>query len=60
MIENREITVNLGGIQIDHVQDYPDFLRQLQADPKFEKLIDTMTMGRMLGGSKFAKNAVRV
>lgn len=60
MIENKEITVNLGGIQIDHVQDYPDFLRQLQADPKFEKLIDTMTMGRMLGGSKFAKNAVRV
>ena len=60
MIENREITVNLGGIQIDHVQDYPDFLRQLQNDPKFEKIIDNMTMGRMLGGSKFAKNAVRV
>lgn len=60
MIDNREITVNLGGIQIDHVQDYPDFLRQLQADPKFEKIIDNMTMGRMLGGSKFAKNAVRV
>ena len=46
-------------IDIDRVQDYNDFVTQLQADPKFEKLIDAMTMGRMLGGSKFAKSGVR-
>ena len=55
--------MNIGGItldiSIDHVQDYNDFVTQLQADPKFEKLIDTMTMGRMLGGSKLAKNGIR-
>ena len=46
-------------VDIDHVLDYNDFVTQLQADPKFEKLIDTMTMGRMLGGSKFAKNGIK-
>ena len=51
--------VTLGPIMIDHVQDYNDFVRQLQADPKFEKLIDTLTMNRMLGGSKLAKNNIR-
>ena len=55
--------MNIGGItldiSIDHVQDYNDFVTQLQADPKFEKLIDAMTMGRMLGGSKLAKNGIR-
>lgn len=55
--------MNIGGItldiSIDHVQDYNDFVTQLQADPKFEKLIDTMTMGRMLGGSRLAKNGIK-
>ena len=46
-------------IDIDHVENYDDFVKQLQADPKFEKMIDAMTMGRMLGGSKLAKNSVR-
>jgi len=46
-------------VDIDHVLDYNDFVKQLQADPKFEKLIDTMTMGRMLGNSKFAKNSIQ-
>ena len=54
---------NIGSIDfhvdIDHVQDYNDFVTQLQADPKFEKLIDTMTMGRMLGKSQFAKNGIQ-
>ncbi len=46
-------------VDIDHVLDYNDFVKQLQADPKFEKLIDTMTMGRMLGNSRFAKNSIQ-
>jgi hypothetical protein len=46
-------------VSIDHVQDYNDFVTQLQSDAKFEKFIDTITMGRMLGGSRFAKNSIR-
>lgn len=51
-----DITLN---IDIERVLDYNDFVTQLQADPKFERLIDTMTTGRMLGGSRLAKNGIR-
>ena len=51
-----DITMN---ISIDHVQDYNDFVTQLQGDPKFEKLIDTMTINKILGGSRLAKNGIR-
>lgn len=42
-------------IPIDHVQDYNDFVTQLQKDRKFEKMIQDITIGRITGGSKFAK-----
>ena len=51
-----DITMN---VAIERVLDYNDFVTQLQNDPKFEKLIGTMTMGRMMGGSKMAKNGIR-
>lgn len=47
---------DLGGIQIDHVQDYNDFVTQLQQDRKFEKMINAMTLDRLTGGSSLAKN----
>ena len=50
---------NFGGTGEIKELEFSDFVTQLQADPKFEKLIDTMTMGRMLGGSKLAKNGIR-
>lgn len=52
---NQNITVTFGDIVIDHVEDYNDFVTQLQHDPKFEKMIHSMTTDRYLGGSSLAK-----
>lgn len=34
-------------VEIDHVQDYNDFVRQLQHDNKFEKMIQDIAIGRI-------------
>ena len=46
-------------IEIDHVQDYNDFVMQLQRDQKFEKMVQSMTVDRLSGGSKLAKYKYR-
>lgn len=43
-------------IPIDHVQDYEDFMNQMRQDGKFEKMIQSMTVDRLVGGSKISKN----
>lgn len=43
-------------IPIDHVQDYNDFMNQMRKDGKFQKMIEAMTIDRLVGGSKIAKN----
>ena len=43
-------------IPIDHVQDYDDFMNQMRQDGKFEKMIQSMTVDRLSGGSKISKN----
>lgn len=54
-------TANIGDISyeinipIDHVSDYNDFMNQLRQDGKFEKFIQSMTIDRMVGGSKLSK-----
>lgn len=45
-------------IPIDRVQDYNDFVRQLRDDPKFEKLIGSITLDRLNGKSAFNKNRI--
>ena len=45
-------------IPIERVLDYNDLVRQLQADPKFEKLINAMTLDRTLGKSALGKNRI--
>lgn len=42
-------------INIDHVQDYADFVTQLQNDKKFENMLIDMTIDRLTGGSSLAK-----
>jgi len=42
-------------VNIDHVQDYNDFARQLQKDPKFEKLIHTIAFSEVTGRGRLAK-----
>lgn len=48
--QNFEIT-----IPIEKVEDYNDFVTKLRDDPKFEKMIQSMTIGRINGGSPNAK-----
>lgn len=52
--------VDVGGISInipiDHVDDYNDFVNQMRNDSKFEKFIQSMTVDRLVGGSKLSKN----
>lgn len=43
-------------VQIDHVSDYNDFVAQLQNDNKFEKMIQSMTIDRINGGSQLSKH----
>lgn len=42
-------------IPIDHVQDYNDFVSQIQGDERFERFIKSITLDRMIGGSKLSK-----
>lgn len=46
-------------IPIERVQDYNDFVRQLRDDPKFEKLIGSITLDRLNGKSPFNKNRIQ-
>ena len=46
-------------IPIERVLDYNELVSQMQADPKFEKLINAMTLDRTLGKSSLGKNRIR-
>lgn len=41
-----------------NVTDYDSLVRQMQSDNKFEKLIQSMTIGRINGKSKYSKNHI--
>ena len=45
-------------ISIDHVQDYADFVRQAQADPKFERLIKSMSTDQLNGKPPVSKRRI--
>ena len=55
---NGDVTVQIDSINIpiDHVEDYDDFVAQLQRDGKFEKFIHSVTVDRLAGGNVLAKN----
>lgn len=46
-------------IPIEHVDDYNDFVTQLQKDKQFEKLIHSMSIDLLSGNSKLEKNKYR-
>lgn len=54
---NNEANIDVGGItiQIDHVQDYNDFVRKLRDDKTFERMISSMTIDKLAGKSSLAK-----
>lgn len=43
-------------VKIDHVEDYNDFVTKLKKDNQFEKMIQSMTIGALVGGSALSKN----
>jgi len=47
-------------IEIDHVQDYNDMLRQMQSDSKFEKLIASMSLGKMVDSRSLNKYSIKI
>ena len=56
---NNEIHFN---VNVDHVQDYNDLLRQMRNDRKFEKLVQTLTLYPISGSlrSTFAKYSIHI
>lgn len=64
-IQKADFSTSVGdiNISIDHVDDYNDFLKQvkndLTHDGKFEKMIQAMTVDRMMGKGSLAKNKFR-
>ena len=42
-------------INIDHVEDYNDLVSKMQKDKQFEKMITSMTVGRVMGKSELDK-----
>lgn len=58
-VSSTENTVNVE-VKIDKVMDYDDFLRQMQNDKKFERMIHAMTFDQVLGKGKMTKYNIRI
>lgn len=54
--QSHSVTFGDTNINIDKVEDYNDFVTQLQNDKKFENMLIDMTIGRLTGGSSLAKH----
>ena len=52
---NNTISIN---IPIDKVLDYNDFIRQMQSDPKAERLIQSIAFDQLTGRGKMGKYKV--
>ena len=50
--QTNTVTIN---IPIENVSDYNDFVRQLQKDSKFEKMVQTMVLEPIAGNSTIGK-----
>ena len=53
---NQDVSSNVTlNVNIDHVDNYDEFVEKLKHDGKFEKFVQAMTTDRLVGGSKLAK-----
>lgn len=50
-----EININ---VELENVRDYNDFLIQMQHDPKFERMIQAMSIDRLAGKSSLGKYGI--
>lgn len=53
--QSHSVTFGDTNINIDHVDDYNDFVTKLRDDKKFEKMLLSMTVDRIVGGSSLEK-----
>lgn len=58
---NQPTSIDMGGINIDidHVQDYNDLVTQMRNDPKFEKMMSDMIIGRIYTNNPHIKYRTR-
>ena len=51
-----DTTIGDININIEHVEDYNDFVNQLKSDRQFEKMVQAMTVDRAVGKGALVKN----
>lgn len=56
---SQNTTINVGGIHIDHVQDYNDLVNQMAKDPKFEKMLKAINANQLGYGNSMDKHKYR-
>lgn len=56
-----KVDVEFGDVTLSfpNVHNYEDFMKQAQQDPKFEKMVQNMTLGQTLGGNSLSKLTFR-
>lgn len=58
---NRNVENNIDvNISIDKVQDYNDFIRQIQHDSKVERLIETIALSKISGRGSLSKFNIKI
>ena len=54
---NQDVSNNISlNVNIDHVENYDEFVEKLKHDGQFEKFVQAMTVDRLTGGSALAKH----
>ena len=58
---SNKVDVSYGDVSLSfpNVHNYEDFMKQAQQDPKFEKMVQNMTLGQTLGRNSLSKLTLR-
>lgn len=58
---SNKVDVSYGDVSLSfpNVHNYEDFMKQAQQDPKFEKMVQNMTLGQTLGRNSLNKLTFR-
>lgn len=58
---SNKVDVQFGDVTLSlpNVRNYEDFMKEAQKDPKFEKMIQNMTLGQTLGRNSLNKLTFR-
>lgn len=58
---SNKVDVSYGDVSLNfpNVKNYDDFMKQAQQDPKFEKMVQNMTLGQTLGRNSLSKLTFR-